>query len=65
MFTNVQFTGFVVDVYSASVDNCAEANVPAADQTAAEAKIVSTAVTTGIPAATTWDWTLTAEKSFL
>lgn len=65
VFTTVQFTGFVVDVYSASVDNCAEANVPAADQTAAEGKITSVTVSTGIPASATWDWTLSAEKSLL
>jgi hypothetical protein len=64
-FTSVQFTGFAVDVYSASVDNCAEANVPAADQSSAEGKIVSSTVSSGIPASTTWTWTLAAEKSLL
>jgi hypothetical protein len=64
-FSDVQFTGFVVDVYSANVDNCAEANVPPADQTAAEGKIVSTSVGAGIPATSTWSWTLSSERSFV
>ena len=65
VFSDVDFTGYVVDVYSASVDNCAEANVPSADQDAAEGKVVSSAVTSGIPAGSTWDWTLTKEKSLI
>lgn len=65
VFNTVQFTGFVVDVYSASVDNCAEANVPPADQSAAEGKVVSTTVAAGIPSATVWSWTLAGEKSLL
>jgi hypothetical protein len=65
VFSTVQFTGFVVDVYSASVDNCAEASVPAADQSSLEGKVVSTTVANGIPPVATWEWTLASEKSFL
>lgn len=65
IFDEVDFTGYVVDVYSASIDNCAEANVPTADQDAAEDKIISSSVTNGIPATSTWDWSLTKEKSLI
>lgn len=65
VFNTVEFTGFAVDVYSASTDNCPEANVPAADQTAAEGKVVSTTVTSGLPAESIWDWTISSERSLL
>ncbi|MEK6782880.1 MAG: right-handed parallel beta-helix repeat-containing protein [Bacteroidota bacterium] len=64
VFITTQFTGYTVDVYSASTSNCAEVDVPAADQTAAEGKIVS-ATATGSPAITTWSWTISSEKSLL
>lgn len=63
VFTTVQLTNYGVSVYSANTANCA--TPPAADQTAAEGKVTSTNVTTGIPPLTTWDWTLTKEKSLI
>jgi hypothetical protein len=64
VFTTVQFTNYGVDVYSASTSNCAEVDVPGADQTAAEGKIVS-ATATGGPNVSTWSWTATSTKSLL
>jgi hypothetical protein len=66
VFTTIQLTGYVVSVYnSAATSTAPGCPVPAADQTAAEGKITSTTVSSGIPASTTWDWTISAEKGFL
>lgn len=64
VFNSIQLTGYGVDVYSASTTNCAEADVPAADQTAAESKIISQN-TAGGPAPSTWNWTVSATRSLL
>jgi len=62
VFSQIQFSTYVVSVYSATTSNCA--TPPAEDQTAAEAKVTSVTATGG-PAVSTWSWTISAEKSLL
>lgn len=59
VFTTVQFTDFVVDVYAAS-GSCDTAS----SDSAAAGKITS-ASATGAPAISTWSWTISAAKSIL
>ena len=54
VFNTVQFTDYVIGVYSSTVANCSTST--AADQTAAEGKIISSTVS-GVPAASVWSWT--------
>lgn len=65
VFTTTEFPNYSVSVYNSAATSanpgCA---IPGADQTAAEGKI-SSAATSGLPAVSTWDWTLSAEKDIL
>ncbi|HYC86230.1 MAG TPA: hypothetical protein VEB86_13450 [Chryseosolibacter sp.] len=66
VFSTVQFTGFTVSVYnSAASSGNPGCPVPAEDQGTAESKIVSNTVSTGLPPASTWSWTISGDKGFL
>lgn len=60
VFTNVNYAGYTVDVYASS-GTC---DTTADDGTAASL-IVSGDTTSDIPAASTWDWTLSAARSLI
>lgn len=65
VFTTVDYTTYAVSVYnSAATSGNPGCAIPGADQTAAEGKIVSGA-TAGLPASSTWDWTVSASKALV
>ncbi|HET9052686.1 MAG TPA: hypothetical protein VFM90_00835 [Cyclobacteriaceae bacterium] len=60
VFTNVDFTGYVVDVYASS-GTCDTTE----DDATAASLIVSGETTSDIPALSTWDWTFSATRSLI
>ena len=60
VFTDVDYTGYNVDVYASS----GECDTSVSDATAA-GLIVSGDTATGAPASSTWDWTVSAARSLI
>jgi hypothetical protein len=65
VFTTIDYTNYSISVYnSAATAANAGCAIPAADQTAAEGKIVL-GTTSSLPAVATWSWTVSEERSLL